>query len=278
MKVRVSKKLLIIGILVIVGVAGGGFAYWAYTSDVFLRAETRSLVRVNWTAEDEGGTVVDTNIREVAKTSNLPLREGGFYKPLEFEVGKGPVKGIDEAVTGMKVGQEKTVLLPPEKGFSQVKEFAYFEREQVIPTLENLSRTEFEKRIGIKEYRIGQILPHYLGGWRVVITELTPENVTISSPGITKGLDWQMFPGWNVTVLEVTPEEILLKHEPELGLVFKAQEGGFPFLEPLIYKVKDVTEQKIKLIYNPYEAIANKTLEVGLTVVDIEKPGSEKES
>jgi FKBP-type peptidyl-prolyl cis-trans isomerase 2 len=275
---KLNKKLLIILVLIIVGVGGVGFAYWAHTSKFLLRVKPGLLVELNWIARDEEGVVQDTNIYELAKDEGLPLRSEEFYKPLKFEVGKGPVKGIDEGVLGMRIGDEKTVRIPPEKGFAGVRAFAWLDREEEIPTLETFPREELEKRLGIGKYKLGQILPHYLGGWRVVITELTLENVTIRSPVIRGRYSWQMFPGWNVTVLEVTPEEIVLRYEPELGLVFKAQEGGFPFLEPLIYRVKKVTEQKIKLIYNPYESIANKTLEVGLTVVDIEKPGSGKES
>ena len=271
-----SKKLLVGLILIIV--AGCCFACWAHTSKILLRAKPDLLVEVNWVARDQEGILLDTNICEVAREEGLTLKAEEFYKPLRFEVGKGPVKGIDKGVLGMRIGDEKTVRIPPEKGFAGMRAFAWLDREEEIPTLETFPREELEKRLGIGKYKLGQILPHYLGGWRVVITELTPENVTIRSSIIRGRYSWQMFPGWNVTVLEVTPEEIVLRHEPKPGLVFKAQEGGFPFLEPLIYKVEEVSEQKIKLIYNPYESIANKTLEVGLTVVDIEKSGSGKES
>ena len=38
--------------------------------------------------------------------------------PLEFTVGSGElIKSFDEAVVGMKVGDEKTVTIPPEKAY-----------------------------------------------------------------------------------------------------------------------------------------------------------------
>jgi FKBP-type peptidyl-prolyl cis-trans isomerase 2 len=275
---KMSRKLLILVVLIMVGVIGGGLAYWSHTSGVLPKAEPGSLVEVNWTARDEQGTVVETNIREVAESCNLPLRAEPFYKTLRFEVGKGPVKGIDEGVLGMRVGQEKTVKISPEKGFAGVRTLAWIEQEEKLPTLESFSREELEKRLGIEISGLGQVLPHYLGGWRVVITELTPEEVTFSSPGLVTSFSWQMFPGWNVTVLEVTPEQIVLRHEPEVGLRFKAQEGGFPFLEPLTYEVRQVTGQQIGLAYNPYESLAGKSLEITLTVVGLEKPEAVKES
>jgi hypothetical protein len=100
--------------------------------------------------------------------------------------------------------------------------------------------------------------------------ESSKTNLWISEPGIIRGFTWQIFPGWNATVLEVSQDQILVRHAPKVGLVFKAQPYGFPFLGPHLYKVEEVEDQ-IKLGYNPYEAIANKTLEVALTLVDISK-------
>lgn len=43
-------------------------------------------------------------------------------KPLEFVVGSGElIKGFDEAVVGMKMGEEKTVTISPEKAYGVVK-------------------------------------------------------------------------------------------------------------------------------------------------------------
>jgi peptidylprolyl isomerase len=42
--------------------------------------------------------------------------------PLEFVVGSGElIKGFDEAVVGMGIGQEKTVTIPPEKAYGVAK-------------------------------------------------------------------------------------------------------------------------------------------------------------
>jgi len=46
-------------------------------------------------------------------------------KPLEFEAGEGVVvKGFDEAVIGMSVGEEKTVTLKPEDAYGEPNEMA----------------------------------------------------------------------------------------------------------------------------------------------------------
>ena len=62
-----------------------------------------SVVRVEYIAKLADGTVVDKS-------------EGNG--PLEFTAGEGEmIQGFDEAVIGMKIGQEKTVTVPPEKAY-----------------------------------------------------------------------------------------------------------------------------------------------------------------
>ena len=45
------------------------------------------------------------------------------YKPLTFTVGAGQmIKGFDEGVVGMKVGEEKTLEIPPEEAYGEYME------------------------------------------------------------------------------------------------------------------------------------------------------------
>lgn len=64
-----------------------------------------SVVKVEYVAKLADGTVVDKS-------------EGNG--PLEFTAGTGEmIQGFDEAVIGMKVGEEKTVTVPPEKAYGK---------------------------------------------------------------------------------------------------------------------------------------------------------------
>jgi len=59
-------------------------------------------VKIHYTCKLEDGTVADSS----------------GIDPIEFILGKGDViKGLEEAVMGMKVGQSKTVNIPPDKAY-----------------------------------------------------------------------------------------------------------------------------------------------------------------
>jgi len=76
------------------------------------------VVRVDYVGTLENGTMFDTSIREEAVKGGIPLRSS--YSPLEFTVGAGQmIAGFDNAVVGMKVGEEKTVTLKPSEAYGE---------------------------------------------------------------------------------------------------------------------------------------------------------------
>lgn len=78
--------------------------------------ETGDLVKVHYTGK-HGGRVFDTTYEEVAKKVGIH-RMGRKYGPVEVLVGAGGViKGFEEALVGMRLNEEKTVVIPPEKGY-----------------------------------------------------------------------------------------------------------------------------------------------------------------
>lgn len=66
------------------------------------------VLTMNYTGRLENGTVFDSNI----------LPEFGHVEPFEFTLGAGQViAGWDEGLVGMKIGDKKTLVIPPEKGY-----------------------------------------------------------------------------------------------------------------------------------------------------------------
>lgn len=65
----------------------------------------------------ETDTVFDTNISSIAKELKI-FKEDGMYEPMLVVVGEGWVlKGLDEKLVGIKVGEKTVIELPPEKAF-----------------------------------------------------------------------------------------------------------------------------------------------------------------
>lgn len=63
---------------------------------------------MNYTGRLENGTVFDSNV----------LPEFNHVQPFEFMLGAGQViQGWDEGLVGMKIGDKKTLVIPPEKGY-----------------------------------------------------------------------------------------------------------------------------------------------------------------
>jgi len=106
--------------------------------------EKGDKVKVDYIGKLESGEVFDTSIEEVAKEEGIynPERE---YAPLEFVVGEGKlIEGFEEGVLGMEVGEEKTVVIPPEKGYGE-------RRENLIQTVprEAFEGADFEPEEGM---------------------------------------------------------------------------------------------------------------------------------
>ena len=75
-------------------------------------------VVVDYIGSFENGSVFDTNIESEARKAGIynPLRK---YEPFSFSVGSGMViSGFDKGVLGMRVGENKIIVVPPEEGYS----------------------------------------------------------------------------------------------------------------------------------------------------------------
>lgn len=92
-----------------------------------------SIVLVEFTGKElVSGKVFDTTDEKTAVDAGIS-REGGIYKAIPIVVGKGDlINGLDETIEGMKIGEEKTVQLPPEKAFGERKKELVF----VVPLRE----------------------------------------------------------------------------------------------------------------------------------------------
>ncbi|RLF12433.1 MAG: peptidylprolyl isomerase [Thermoprotei archaeon] len=113
----------------------------------------------------ETGEIIDLTKEDVAKEARF-YREDGIYEPQLVIVGEGWVlEGLDEALTQMEVGEEKTVEIPPEKAFGERDP----SKVRTVPARE-LARRGITPRLGARIEFDGRLgLVRSIGGGRVIL-------------------------------------------------------------------------------------------------------------
>ncbi|MFI5383573.1 MAG: peptidylprolyl isomerase [Methanosarcina thermophila] len=80
-------------------------------------------ILIDYTGKLEDGTVFDTTSKEKALEAGI-YDEKKDYRPLFFRVdARQVIKGIDQGVLGMKEGEEKTLIIPPEDAYGEYKDY-----------------------------------------------------------------------------------------------------------------------------------------------------------
>ncbi len=92
------------------------------TKDTSKRIENGDTISVDYVGRLEDGTIFDTSVKEAAIQAGI-YNQMRNYEPLTFKVGAGQmIKGFDEGVVGMQVGEEKTLSIPPEEAYGEYNE------------------------------------------------------------------------------------------------------------------------------------------------------------
>ncbi len=103
---RITTALIIVGCMAL----GAAVTYYAYSTmtqnSSTAGAQNGDTVYVHYTGKLNDGTVFDSSL--------------GRGQPLDFVLGMGMViRGWDEGIVGMKVGEKKVLEIPPEKAYGQ---------------------------------------------------------------------------------------------------------------------------------------------------------------
>ncbi len=131
---RIFGVLLLIACILCSGCIAGG--------DEEARAKPGDSVKVHYTGTFENGTVFDSSAGR---------------EPLRFTVGAGEmIRGFDEGVVGMQVGEEKTLHVPADRAYGPYREDLIFVLDPAgIDGAENLKIGD-QVRLSLHD---GQALP-----------------------------------------------------------------------------------------------------------------------
>jgi len=122
------------------------------------QAKSGDTVQVHYTGRLEDGSVFDSS-------------DG--RDPLEFQLGSGMViPGFDQGLTGMTVGEKKTIHIPADEAYGPVNEemIIQIERDQIPPDLP----LELGMQLNMHQDGNGQVVP-------VKVVEVTDESVTLDA-------------------------------------------------------------------------------------------------
>ncbi|MDP2841017.1 MAG: FKBP-type peptidyl-prolyl cis-trans isomerase, partial [Candidatus Methanoperedens sp.] len=179
--------------------------------------KTGDKISVDYTGSLPGGKVFDTSVYSVARENGLytPERE---YKPLKLTVGKGEViPGFDEGVVGMKVGETKTLTIPPEKAYGQsnpmmiqiIPAVEDVPATRVIPKIFEVPRDQFERTLG-KDHEKGEVVK--IPETNINLTILNITSIVSLSYNLKEGDNlWSSGAPWNETVVKIDEKNITLK-------------------------------------------------------------------
>ncbi|WP_175060057.1 peptidylprolyl isomerase [Thermococcus sp. 2319x1] len=130
-----------------------------------MKVEKGDFVVFNYIGRFENGEIFDTTYEDIAKEAGIYV-EDRAYGPLGANVGVGElIPGIDEALIGMQIGEKKTIVVPPEKGYGMPRDDLIID----VPI------EEFEKA-GIEPVEGAYIMTD---SGIARITAVTEENVTL---------------------------------------------------------------------------------------------------
>lgn len=256
--------------------------------------KTGDNISVDYIGSLENGKVFDTSIESVAIESNL-FTPGREYKPFHFIVGKGEtIKGFDEGVIGMKVGETRTLTIPPENGYGLINPMmiqAYPVIQDMptkFPRLVEIPLNQFNATFGAGKktedivtipgtsinmtvlnisanatlsynFKVGDRIPTD-APWNETVVKIDEKNVTVEySLKKNETIQFQDYP-WNTTVVNVSSDKITLRHNPIPEKVIRNMFG----------QVK-ISFNETSILMDRNHELAGRTLIFNITLRSIEK-------
>lgn len=236
------------------------------------------------------GTMIDTSYEDIAKQYGI-YKENKTYQPLKIYVSMNATSfpppgyedyssayiiGVIEALIGMKEGEEKTVVVPPEKGYGVKPKIGDIINIsginfKLIRVKENVSMpSSFAGMYGnkttdiyvlrVEGLEVGEVLPDYLDPyssfWRnsSVITKINETKVWVyitPTTEVGENFTWMsydqanntaiLFPQNKSMIINITNETIQIQINPDINDTILYAKG----FSQTSYEVVNLTEQSI---------------------------------
>jgi len=244
------------------------------------------LVEMNFVLYGEDGKIIDTNNKELAEQAKLKTYSPGKY---QFIVGQSSkVKGFDDAVLGLKEGDEKTITLMPTDKKIEIE----FNRTNIqtrlttIPRKQNFRLDNFESVFKKPPIKNDVISNRDMFAWPFRILAVT--NNTVQGEVMIKEGDEIEIPGtqWKSTATTVSELAIQFLQNPKQGQIIETEFGTavmnvsrsrmLTFHNPILGKEFFYTLPSTELMSPRYEFKVNEVTDDMFKIVRINYPSQEK--
>ena len=209
------------------------------------------------------GHIFDTSVESVAKENNLSVHNR-TYKPISFTVGKGQfIKGFEEGIVGMKVGESKTLIIPPDQAYGPKNS----QLIQTIPIIQKvpITRTfpkvfeipygQFASLFGVQHKNGDSVRVPGTNANVSILNISTASNVVVSYE-LSIGSNVSSGVPWNDTVIKIDDKNVTVKSEAKKNDTFKF--GGVPWNTTVI----DIDSNNMTIMHNK---IPDTKMQNGLT-------------
>lgn len=185
------------------------------------------------------GKVFDTSIGKIARENNLYI-PNKTYMPTRFTVGKGQIiKGFEENIIGMKVGESKTFVTPPEKAYGQknprlvqtIPIIQYVPITRTFPKIFEIPFDKFELMFGF-DHKIGDNVEIPNENINLTILNInTTSNVSVSY-NLSVGSKISLGTPWNDTVIKIGNDSITTRTDVKQYTTYKFE--GVPWTTTVV--------------------------------------------
>jgi FKBP-type peptidyl-prolyl cis-trans isomerase 2 len=226
--------------------------------------KTGDNVSVDYTGS-VNGKIFDTSIDSVAKENNLSV-SNRTYKPIQFTVGKGQfIKGFEEGIIGMKLGESKMLTIPPEKGYGPknpllIQTIPVIQRVPIVrtfPKVFEIPYGQFTSLFG-PNHKIGDSVRVPGTNANISVLNISTTTGMLVSYELSLGSNVSSGVPWNDTVIKIDDKNITVKSQAEKNETFNI--GGAPWNTTVI----DVDATNMTMMHN---RIPDTIMQNGLTRV-----------
>ncbi len=208
-----------------------------------------------------GNLVFDTSMYEVAinndtypKVATFRIHDKSVYKPLMVHVGKPSegtykqvVKGFSEGLIGMKVGETRTITVPPKEGYGMGDPSLI----KTLPLVENVRMRETYSRPQFSAYftespHVGMVVEHPVYHWPMIVENVFDNYVVVrNNPGFNRTYSMD---SWDIKVLGIDSTAdngngtIEIRHLLTKDDMFRIKGTGYVNGKEKTYILTDVNE------------------------------------